>query len=96
MPKGCGWRSMAAPSTTCIGTNLIKSPTVYQIRVKGYLGEEWSDWFDGMAVTHPDNGETILTGPIVDQPALFGMLFKVSNLNITLLSVNVVSFDQKS
>jgi hypothetical protein len=69
----------------------MKPSIVYQIRVKGYLEEEWSDWFDGMAVTHLGDGETILTGPIVDQPALFGLLFKVSNLNIILLSVNIVS-----
>ena len=74
----------------------MKPSIIYQIRVKGYLEEEWSDWFDGMAVAHLENGETILTGPIVDQSALFGMLFKVSTLNMTLLSVNLVSIDQKS
>jgi hypothetical protein len=74
----------------------MKPSTVYQICVKGYLEEEWSDWFDGMAITHLENGETALTGPIVDQPALFGLLFKVSSLNITLLSVNVVSAYYKS
>jgi hypothetical protein len=74
----------------------MKQSIVYQIRVKGYLEEEWSDWFDGMAITRLENGETVLTGPIVDQPALFGLLFKVSNLNIALLSVNVVPVDQQS
>ena len=79
-----------------IGSYLMKPSIVYQIRVKGYLEEEWSDWFDGMTVTHLENSETILTGPVADQPALFGLLFKVSSLNITLLSVNIVSVDQKS
>ena len=72
----------------------MKPSIVYQIRVKGYLEEEWSDWFDGMAITHLKNGETTLTGPIVDQPALFGLLFKVNSLNLTLLSVNVVGIHQ--
>ena len=70
-----------------------KSPDVYQIRIKGYLEEEWSDWFDGMAVSHLGSGETSLTGPVVDQPALFGLLFKVSSLNLFLLSVNIVPAD---
>ena len=74
----------------------MKPTIVYQIRVKGYLEEGWSDWFDGMEVTHLENGETTLTGPIVDQPALFGLLFKVSSLNIYLISLNIVSIDQKS
>lgn len=73
----------------------MKSPIVYQIRVKEYLDEEWSVWFDGMALTHLENDETTLTGPVVDQPALFGLLLKVNNLNITLLSVKIVSHDQK-
>jgi hypothetical protein len=72
----------------------MKSSIVYQIRVKGYLEEEWSEWFDGMAVTHLENNETTLTGRVVDQPALFGLLLKVNNLNITLLSVKIVSHDQ--
>jgi hypothetical protein len=74
----------------------MKPSNIYEIRVKGYLEEEWGDWFDGMSITHEENGETTLTGPIVDQPALFGLLFKVSSLNISLLSVNVVPADQKS
>ena len=62
---------------------------VYQIRLKGHLGEEWSAWFDGMAITLLENGETVLSGSIVDQSALFGLLFKVSNLNMTLISVEI-------
>ena len=72
----------------------MKPSIVYQIRVKGYLEEEWSDWFDGMAVAQLENGDTTLTGPVIDQPALFGLLFKVSNLNLTLLSVNVVPVER--
>jgi hypothetical protein len=63
---------------------------VYQIRVKGYLEVEWGEWFDGMSITHDEAGETALTGPLVDQSALFGLLSKVSNLNLALLSVNII------
>jgi len=69
---------------------------VYQICVKEYLEKEWSDWFDSMAITHQENGETTLTGPIVDQPALLGLLFKLGTLNMTLLSVNVISAGHNS
>jgi hypothetical protein len=69
----------------------MKSSNVYEIRVKGYLEEEWADWFDGMSITHVGTGETTLTGLVIDQPALFGLLFKVSSLNLTLLSVMIVS-----
>jgi hypothetical protein len=71
----------------------MRPSNVYEIRVKGYLEEEWGDWFDGMTIAHLENSETTITGPIVDQSALFGLLFKVSSLNITLLSVNVVFMD---
>ena len=74
----------------------MKPSTVYQIRVKGYLEDEWSDWFDGLSVTHLENGETTLIGPIVDQSALVGLLITVGNLNLTLISVNVVSVDRGS
>ncbi len=60
---------------------------VYQIRVKGQLDEEWSEWFDDLTVTSDENGETTLCGPVVDQAALFGLLAKVRDLNLPLLSV---------
>ena len=66
---------------------------IYQIRVKGYLEADWSDWFDGMDVNQLENGETSLTGPVIDQPALFGLLLKVNSLNLTLLAVNIISVD---
>ena len=62
-------------------------PTVYQIRVKGHLGSQWKDWFGGLTVTLEDNGETLLTGPVVDQAALHGLLRKVRDLGIPLVSV---------
>ena len=60
---------------------------VYQIRVKGHLGPQWTDWFGGLTVTLEDNGETLLTGPVVDQAALHGLLKKVRDLGMPLISV---------
>ena len=60
---------------------------VYEIRIKGHLGREWTDWFEGLAVTLEVNGETLLTGPLVDQAALHSVLKKVRDLGVPLLSV---------
>ena len=60
---------------------------VYQIRIKGHLGREWTDWFGGLTITLKDNGDTLLTGPVVDQAALFGLLKRVRDLGMPLLSV---------
>ena len=65
-------------------------PIVYQIRIKGHLGRQWTDWFGSVAITLEDNGNTLLTGPVVDQAALHGLLRKVRNLGMPLLSVNRV------
>jgi hypothetical protein len=61
--------------------------TVYQIRIKGHLGRQWTDWFGGLTITLEDNGDTLLTGPVVDQAALHGLLRKVRDLGMPLLSV---------
>ena len=63
-------------------------PTIYQIRIKGHLGQQWSDWFPGLSITLEENGDTLLTGPVVDQPALHGLLKKVRDLGMPLLAVN--------
>jgi hypothetical protein len=65
-------------------------PTVYQIRIVGHLGRQWTDWFGGLTITLEDNGDTLLTGPLVDQAALYGVLRRVRDLGMPLLSVNVV------
>ena len=66
----------------------------YQIRVQGWIGERWADWFDGMAMTYEgtndDSPITILTGPVVDQAALRSLLTKIWDLNLTLISVALV------
>ncbi|MCK5200037.1 MAG: hypothetical protein KAR21_16885 [Spirochaetales bacterium] len=60
---------------------------IYQIRIKGHLGQQWVDWFEGLAITLEDNDNTLLTGPVVDQAALHGLLKKVRDLGLPLLSV---------
>jgi hypothetical protein len=64
---------------------------LYEIRLKGHLGPEWADWFDGMAVDLTEDGDTLLTGPVVDQAALHGLLKKVRDLGLTLLAVQYVA-----
>ena len=65
-------------------------PMVYQIRIKGHLGRQWADWFGGLTITLESNGETLLTGSVVDQAALHGVLRKVRDLGMPLLSVTRV------
>ena len=60
---------------------------IYQIRIKGHLGPQWTDWFGDLSITLEDNGDTLLTGPVVDQAALHGLLKKVRDLGMPLLAV---------
>jgi hypothetical protein len=68
---------------------------VYEIRVKGHLDGRWSAWFDGLHITNSENGVAVLSGKIVDQAALHGVLNKVRNLNLPLISVSSVDLDQQ-
>jgi len=61
---------------------------VYEIRVKGHLDGHWSEWFDGLQITNLENGEAVLSGEIVDQAALHGVLNKVRDLNLPLIAVS--------
>jgi hypothetical protein len=66
--------------------NDLDQPMVYQIRIKGHLGPQWTDWFGGLSITLEDNGETLLTCLVVDQAALYGLLRKVRDLGMPLIS----------
>ena len=67
-------------------------PMVYQIRIKGHLGDQWADWFGEVTITLEEDGNTLLTGVVVDQAALHGLLKKVRDLGMPLISVNSVGF----
>jgi len=62
-------------------------PTIYKIRIKGELDSQWTDWFEGLTVTLDENGDTLMTGPVIDQAALHGLLKKIRDLGIPLISV---------
>jgi hypothetical protein len=69
-------------------------PMIYQIRIGGQLGDQWNEWFAQMTMTVADNGDTLLTGPVVDQAALHGLLRKVRDLGLPLISVSQIQSDQ--
>ena len=68
-----------------------EQPGVYQIRIKGHLSRQWTTWFDELTITLEDDGSTLLAGPLIDQAALHGLLKKVRDLGMPLLSVNCVN-----
>ena len=63
---------------------------IYQIRVKGHLDSRWSDWLEGLTVSHEPNGETLIIGPVADQPALHGLLKRIRDLGMPLVLVQKV------
>jgi hypothetical protein len=69
-------------------------PSTYQIRLKGHLSSQWATYFDGFVLTNSENGEALLTGVIADQAALHGVLAKIRDLGLPLLSVNRVASEQ--
>ena len=78
---------------------MIDTPTsnaqYYEIRLKGHLDDRWAEWFEGLTITLEADGDTLLTGPVIDQAALHGLLKKVRDLGLPLLSVNTVEPDTK-
>lgn len=68
----------------------MDKPTLYQIRVKGHLDGALGSWFEGFTITNQEDGDALLIGPIQDQAALHGILNRISNLGVTLISVNSV------
>jgi hypothetical protein len=62
-------------------------PEYYEIKIKGHLNQRWSDWFAGLKLTYLEEDETLLSGPLADQAALHGLLERIRDLNLTLISV---------
>jgi hypothetical protein len=81
-------------SNTHASTENQSRPGQYEIRIKGHLDAQWADWFGGLTITLEENGDTLLTGQVVDQAALHGLLRKVRDLGMPLLSVNRVETGQ--
>ena len=78
-------RSGTAKEAMSVGS--VQEPARYEIRVKGHLADRWAAWFDGMTLTRRADGTTVLDGPVADQSALHGLLRKVSDLGVPLVSV---------
>ena len=70
-------------------------PVIYQIRIKGHLDSQWTNWFGGLNITLEEDGHTLLTGPVVDQAALYGLLKKVRDTGLTLIAVNQIPSKQE-
>ena len=68
--------------------------TTYQIRIRGYLDKKWADWFDGVKIIHEENGVTLILFSEADQAALHGILKKVRDLGLPLISLNQIPLDQ--
>lgn len=69
-------------------------PRFFQIRIRGHLNRQWMDWFEGLVIALEEDGNTLLSGPVVDQSALHGILKKIRNLGMPLLSVNSIDPDR--
>ena len=70
------------------------TPIVHEIKIKGHLDSQWTDWFEGLTISLDENGDTLLTGPVIDQAALHGLLKKVRDLGMPLVSVNRVQVNE--
>jgi hypothetical protein len=78
-----------------MSNKLTPQPTIYQIRIKGHLDRQWMHWFDGLTITLEEDGDTLLTGPVADQAALHGLLKKVRDLGMPLVSVSQIQHHSK-
>ena len=79
-----------------MSNNQNEEVRIYQIRIEGQFGRQWMDWFDGLSITPGEDGTTLLTGPVIDQSALHGLLKKVRDLGAPLVSVNRMETDGSS
>jgi hypothetical protein len=89
-----GHKRYKVMSNNSAPTTNPNQPVIYQIRIKGHLSREWTDWFEGLTITLEDNGDTLLIGPVIDQAALHGLLKKVRDLGLPLVSVCPVEAGQ--
>lgn len=80
-------------SKTHLSTEDYDEPGLYEIRIKGHLDDRWAAWFEGLTLTRESNGDTLMSGTIVDQAALFGLLRKVRDMGVLLISVTLVGTD---
>jgi hypothetical protein len=71
-----------------------EQPMIYQIRIRGHLDQQWTDWFEGLTITLEEDGNTLMNGLVIDQAALHGILKKVRDLGLPLLSVNSTDCNQ--
>ena len=81
-------------SKKSLSTLELDQPKIYHIRIKGHLESQWSDWFEGLAITLEDDGNTLLSGLVADDAALHGLLKKVRDLGMRLLLVKCADCDQ--
>lgn len=77
------------------GATDTSQPMICEIRIRGHLGRQWEEWFTGLTIVLEENGNTLLTGAVMDQAALHGLLKKVRDLGMPLLSVNFVATDPR-
>ena len=82
-------------SETHASTEDHYEPGLYEIRIKGHLDDRWADWFEGLTFTHESDGTTLLDGPLTDQAALHGVLSRIRDLGLPIISVQCVSPDKK-
>jgi hypothetical protein len=75
-------------------TSNAGQPMIYEIKLKGHLGHQWTDWFEGLTLMLEDNGDSLLTCSVVDQAALYGLLKKVRDVGLPLVSIIQVEFKQ--
>lgn len=78
-----------------LSTHIEPDHALYEIRLRGHLNSQWTDWFDGLAITLEANGTTLLRGPIVDQAALYGVLKRIRDIGIPLLSIICVEHGEE-